>query len=45
MEWDTAMGAALDQARQAAKHDDIPIGAVLLDPDGSIVATDHNRRE
>jgi tRNA(adenine34) deaminase len=39
------MGAALDQARQAAKHDDIPIGAVLLDHDGSIVAADHNRRE
>jgi tRNA(adenine34) deaminase len=39
------MGTALDQARQAAKHDDIPIGAVLLDRNGSIVATDHNRRE
>ena len=39
------MGAALDQARQAAKHDDIPIGAVLLDRDGSLVAADHNRRE
>ena len=39
------MGAALDQARQAAEHDDVPIGAVLLEPDGSIVATDHNRRE
>lgn len=39
------MGAALDQARQAAKHDDIPIGAVLLDRDGSLVAANHNRRE
>jgi tRNA(adenine34) deaminase len=39
------MGAALDQARQAAKHDDVPIGAVLLDRDGSLVAANHNRRE
>jgi tRNA(adenine34) deaminase len=39
------MGTALDEARSAMLHDDVPIGAVLLDPDGSIVARNHNRRE
>jgi tRNA(adenine34) deaminase len=42
---DTAMGAALDEARAAAAHGDVPVGAVLLDPAGRIVAADHNRRE
>ena len=27
------------------EHGDVPIGAVLLGPDGGIVARDHNRRE
>lgn len=39
------MHAALDQARLAINHDDVPIGAVLLDANGDIVAADHNRRE
>jgi tRNA(adenine34) deaminase len=39
------MEAALDEARAAIEHGDIPIGAVLVDPDGAIVARDHNRRE
>jgi tRNA(adenine34) deaminase len=29
----------------AAQHGDVPIGAVLVAPDGHIVAADHNRRE
>ena len=41
----SAMQLALDQARLAIAHDDIPIGAVLLDRDGVVVAADHNRRE
>jgi len=41
--FEVAMGAALDQARLAIDHDDVPVGAVLLDPDGSLVAADHNR--
>ena len=43
--WDTAMQSALTEAARATQHDDIPIGAVLLDPEGTIVASDHNRRE
>lgn len=37
------MRLALDQARSAGS--DIPIGAVVLGPDGSLLASDRNRRE
>lgn len=40
-----AMRVALDEARLAVTHGDVPIGAVLMDPGGEIVAQDHNRRE
>ena len=40
-----AMGIALGQARLAIEHDDVPIGAILLDSSGEVVAADHNRRE
>ena len=40
-----AMLLALDEARSAIAHDDIPIGAVLLDADGKPVGAGHNRRE
>jgi len=40
-----AMGIALEEAVKALAHDDVPIGAVLLDPSGFAVAADHNRRE
>jgi tRNA(adenine34) deaminase len=40
-----AMRVALDQARLAADHGDVPVGAVLLDQSGVIVASDHNRRQ
>ena len=43
--WHTAMAAALDEARLAVAHGDVPIGAVLLDETGAVVAADHNRRE
>ncbi len=39
------MELALAEARQALEHDDVPIGAVLVDPAGNVVATGHNRRE
>ena len=39
------MEMALAEAVKASAHDDVPIGAVLLDPSGSVVAADHNRRE
>ncbi len=40
-----AMGIALHQAGLAVEHGDVPIGAVLLDSSGEVVAADHNRRE
>ena len=40
-----AMEMALAEAVRAIEHDDVPIGAVLLDPNGALVAADHNRRE
>jgi tRNA(adenine34) deaminase len=40
-----AMRMAIAEARAAIEHGDVPIGAVLLDGDGSVVATNHNRRE
>ena len=40
-----AMDRALAEARLAAQHGDVPIGAVLLDPAGPVLAADRNRRE
>ena len=39
------MEMALLEARAALEHGDVPIGAVVIDPDGEVVARDHNRRE
>jgi len=44
-QFETAMRAALAEAARAAAQGDVPVGAVLLDPDGNIIASDHNRRE
>ena len=40
-----AMRLALDEARSAAAHDDVPIGAVVLSAEGGVLASAHNRRE
>lgn len=40
-----AMDLALSEARAAVDHGDIPVGAVLLDSAGTVVASDHNRRQ
>ena len=40
-----AMGFALEEAAAAVAHEDVPVGAVLLDAEGRVVAADHNRRE
>lgn len=37
------MPAALDEARAAAARGEVPVGAVLTDPQGRIVARDGNR--
>lgn len=39
------MRVALAEAATAPDHADVPVGAVVLDPDGTVVAADHNRRE
>jgi tRNA(adenine34) deaminase len=39
------MRLALEQARLAADHGDVPIGAVVLDPSGAVVAAAGNQRE
>jgi tRNA(adenine34) deaminase len=40
------MGVALDEARDAAKHGDVPIGAVVASADdGEVLARRHNERE
>ena len=45
MSWIPWMEVALNEAAQAPRHGDVPVGAVLLDPDGHRVGSDHNRRE
>ncbi len=43
--WDTAMRAALEQAALAPAHGDVPVGAVVVGPDGRVLGTGHNDRE
>lgn len=45
MNWEGSMRLALDEAAIAARDGDVPVGAVLLDPDGGVLARNHNRRE
>jgi tRNA(adenine34) deaminase len=39
------MRAALAEAELALRSDDVPVGAVVLDRSGTIIAAAHNRRE
>ena len=43
--YDAAMRFALEQAALAPAHDDVPVGAVVLGPDGGVLAVGHNDRE
>jgi tRNA(adenine34) deaminase len=43
--YDAPMGAALDEARAALATGDVPIGAVVLGPDGTVVGRGRNVRE
>jgi tRNA(adenine34) deaminase len=43
--YDKLMGMALAEAGRAQAHDDVPVGAVLVDEAGMIVASGHNRKE
>ncbi len=42
---DTALRAALAEAEQALASGDVPVGAVVLDPDGAVVGRGRNERE
>jgi tRNA(adenine34) deaminase len=39
------MRLALEQAALAPEHDDVPVGAVVLGPDGAVLGLGHNDRE
>lgn len=39
------MREALDLARTAGTHGDVPVGAVMIGPGGDIIGRGHNRRE
>ena len=41
--WDKAMQLALDEANRSGS--DVPVGALLIDPDGNVVSSAHNERE
>lgn len=43
--WADAMREALAEARAALATSDVPIGAVVLDPDGAVIGRGRNRRE
>jgi len=43
--YETAMRSALGLAQEAGDAGDVPVGAVLVDPSGTVVAGDRNRRE
>ena len=43
--WDGPMRVALDEARAALATGDVPIGAVVVDPDGTPVGRGRNVRE
>jgi tRNA(adenine34) deaminase len=40
-----AMRLALSEAVRAAEHQDVPVGAVVLDTDGTVLGRGHNERE
>ncbi|MFZ0530243.1 MAG: nucleoside deaminase, partial [Propionicimonas sp.] len=43
--WSEAMDEALIEASRAPEHADVPIGAVVVDASGLVVARAHNERE
>jgi len=43
--WESLMRIALNEAKLATRHDDVPIGAVVVGPTGELLGAGHNRRE
>lgn len=39
------MELALGEANKALKQDEVPIGAIVVDPDGKVIGKGYNRRE
>ena len=39
------MELALEEANKALKQDEVPIGAIVVDPDGKVIGKGYNRRE
>jgi len=42
---DEFMRRALAEADRATEHGDVPVGAVVVSADGSLLSSEHNRRE
>lgn len=42
---DSLMTLALDEARKAIAHGDVPVGAVVVGPNGEVISIRHNERE
>jgi len=45
VDFEAAMRIALGEARAALAHEDVPVGAVILDADGGVVAAGRNQKE
>ena len=45
MTYDLWMGEALDLARETAADGDVPVGALVVDPDGAVIGRGRNTRE
>ena len=43
--YEPAMNRALAEARAAIEHEDVPVGALVIDAAGGVVAAEHNRKE
>lgn len=43
--WDEPMGLALELAREANERGEVPVGAIVLDPDGEVIGRGFNTRE
>lgn len=43
--WDALMGLALHEATHALASDDVPVGALVVGPDGRVLGLGRNRRE
>ena len=44
-ELEQLMGLAIDEARLALETGDVPVGAVVVGPDGTVIGRGHNARE